>query len=1752
MKDIISLCICALIGFSTSLAQVNQVGILEKFKKDNNVTELILNERNIPTFIVGNLSSKGLKSSASPEEQSFQFFEDNRLIFDMKDPKTELKVYRIKTDDLGMTHIRFKQYYQNLEVYGTELITHFNKVGQLNSVNGEYFNDINLSIIPKISETDAGLKALSDIKYTGEKPSIEEAKLIIYQLNKSYHLTWLFKINVKNPGAKWDYFIDADNGEFLFKTNNIVFSQDKGKKNEKGKTLLRIEIQPNKKVKVYNLEGQELKSENATPFLNGILRSDTSSLSNQNVAINPDQGKFTKSQKKVLGQTTQIQLNSIQQSNVLIKNQNNKTDSLFPSIDIDKENKSDSISMIEFDSKSSELKSLSIVQSGYPNLAFYNGTGSVNNYSYDPVTHNLSSSISVQNTGAGPTGSFRIGWYLSTNTTITTEDHLIFSATQSGITNGYYQNVNGSANLDLITTLPAGYYYLGAYFDDLKQVSESNEDDNAVYWLKLLDYTTLPNLTGYYDWNKIYGNISHQLDISINVQNNGSAAAGSFRIGYYLSVDNNITTDDYLISNSTVSSLPAETSHTDTTSINLDNINQLPKGTYFVGAYFDDLFQVRESDETDNSAFFIRTIIYADPAEASGMGIGVMGDTKSHIDTYGFPGYFALIDVTRSISNNIHNHNGKLRSDQSINTLLFTEKNFCSDENNIWDSPDQAAAIDAHVYSGITYDFMLSVLKRNSYDNQGSGMSHVMEFPNIDNNAGWVAPANAILFGTSTDGYRSTAGSIDIVAHEWGHAITQFESNLLNQKESGALNESFSDMMGVTVGFETGIDPDWQIGENMNIDGSPIRDLSNPHLCKHPDTYMGDYWIDVINCNPNGDVEDPNYNDYCGVHWNSGVPNKMFYLLSQGGVHNGITVSGIGITNALKIMYRANTTYWTQNSDFLNARQGSILAANDLDPTGSWAIQTQKAWEAVKVVSNQQSLPTVSTSNMSAIAQTSATGGGNVTSDGGAAVTARGVCWSTSQNPTMINSKTTDGSGIGAFTSSLKGLSPNTSYYVRAYAVNSAGTGYGDQKEFATAVEINCDGTFTDNRDGQQYCYKTIGTQTCLAENLAYLPAVSPSSDGSNTSPYYYVYGYEGSTVASAKATANYGTYGVLYNWEAAKSACPSGWHLPSDAEWTILTNYLINNEFGYEGSGIDIGKSMAATSGWSANSVLGTVGNDQASNNRSGFSGLPGGLRDNSGVFFGVISYTNFWSATGVDASNAWGRGLGYDSDEMSQWSGGNKSMGISVRCLRNTFATVTTTEVTGITATIASSGGNITNDGGASITARGVCWAPETDGPTIDRPHTTDGTGTGLFTSNLTGLTGNTRYFVRAYATNNEGTSYGNPVSFRTSPVLPTVTTSSISAITQTTAVSGGNVISGGGGTITVRGVCWSTSSNPTTGDSKTTDGTGTGSFASSLNGLTGNTTYFVRAYATNSTGTSYGNEVSFKTSPVLPTVTTSSISAITQTTAVSGGNVNSGGGATVTARGVCWSTTQNPTTANTKTSNGTGIGSYTSNLTGLTANTTYYVKAYATNSVGTSYGTQVPFTTGQNISAPTVTTVGITDITQTSANGVGNVTSDGGASVTERGVCWSISENPSIVNNRTFNGISTGVFIGVISGLSANTTYYIRAYATNSAGTGYGSQLQFKTLAVSGIDDESINDRIKVYPNPTQDIINVDFTEFPGVVDRIELINQIGKVVYSSSVQVSKRVIQVSSAGLTSGFYIMQVTSGDRRVKKTVIIE
>jgi uncharacterized protein (TIGR02145 family) len=260
-------------------------------------------------------------------------------------------------------------------------------------------------------------------------------------------------------------------------------------------------------------------------------------------------------------------------------------------------------------------------------------------------------------------------------------------------------------------------------------------------------------------------------------------------------------------------------------------------------------------------------------------------------------------------------------------------------------------------------------------------------------------------------------------------------------------------------------------------------------------------------------------------------------------------------------------------------------------------------------------------------------------------------------------------------------LTNGTNYFWKIIAKDSKGAiKEGPVWKFTTSA--NETGTFTDTRDNKTYKTVKIGNQWWMAENLAYLPVVSPASEGSETTIFYYVYDYNGTDVNAAKATGNYASYGVLYNWSTAmngamssstnpsgvQGACPKGWHLPSDGEWTVFENYLSTNGYNYDGpsGGNRINKALASKVGWNTYPDAGTPGNDPDSNNRSGFSGFPAGTRVSSGSFGNFGTLAAFWSSTEYSVSDAWQHSIGFANIGVYRINR-NKSTGSSVRCVKD-----------------------------------------------------------------------------------------------------------------------------------------------------------------------------------------------------------------------------------------------------------------------------------------------------------------------------------------------------------------------------------------------------------------------------------------------------------------------------------------------------
>ena len=639
--------------------------------------------------------------------------------------------------------------------------------------------------------------------------------------------------------------------------------------------------------------------------------------------------------------------------------------------------------------------------------------------------------------------------------------------------------------------------------------------------------------------------------------------------------------------------------------------------------------------------------------------------------------------------------------------------------------------------------------------------------------------------------------------------------------------------------------------------------------------------------------------------------------------------------------------------------------------------------------SQSQTIPTVTTTSISSITRTTALGGGNVTSDGGAAVTARGLCWNTIGNPTISDSKTSNGTGTGTFTSSITGLSANTTYYVRAYATNSMGTAYGEQKSVTTSAFISL----------------CSALDNC---NLAFTHSGNTEWFGHTSVSYY-----GGSSVQSGPIS--HSQQSTLVTTVTGPGILRFYWKVSSESSCDKLNFYI----------GTTLKDNISGDKDWQLKEYEISEGN-----------------------------HTLKWSYT-KDGSGSSGQDCGWLDK-------------IAFTTVNATIPTVTTARITNILLTTASSGGEVISSGLAAITARGVCWNT-TGNPSITDNKTTDKTGTGTYISNITELAANTTYYVRAYATNSQGTAYGSQVTFKTLNENEFWWQKD----TQTTVIDVTNPATGRTWMDRNLGAsCAATSSkdslaygdlyqwgraadghqkrnSPTTSTLSQNDTPGHGSFILSKSsmdfdwrspdnnflwdGFNGINNPCPSGYrlptlaelnAERQSWSSYSTTGAFASPLKLPlagcrsatygrlqhfgsegnywsstlgnpyswilyfdsgsaskeyreraggysvrcikddsrttVVTTTAITSITATSVKSGGNITYDGGATISARGVCWNTTGTPTTDDNKTTDGTGVNIFISNITGLTANTTYYLRAYATISQGTSYGGQVTFKT------------------------------------------------------------------------------------------------------------------------------------------------------------------------------------------------
>lgn len=548
----------------------------------------------------------------------------------------------------------------------------------------------------------------------------------------------------------------------------------------------------------------------------------------------------------------------------------------------------------------------------------------------------------------------------------------------------------------------------------------------------------------------------------------------------------------------------------------------------------------------------------------------------------------------------------------------------------------------------------------------------------------------------------------------------------------------------------------------------------------------------------------------------------------------------------------------------------------------------------VRDVSEDVYLPTVCTQVVTSLSDNSATSGGVTTDLGNDDISSQGIVWGVTPDPTIEDhiGISDEGNENGDFVSEMIGLNEMTTYYVRAYAINSSGVGYGESISFETFSVLDdgmgepCDGVETVLYE--DYIYNTIelGGRCWFAENLRYLPFVNELDDLSDESPKYYVYDYDGTSLSVAINTEEYQTYGVLYNWFAATTACPEGWSLPTIKDWRLLTRSVcisgdceadfpldgeINDIYGsYEGSRLAGGYDYWLHHNLTENSEFGT----------SGFDFLPvGWVGETDEGFdgshnFGFEGYA-WCKEQENEPEEIWKYVVKIDFQRtLPYWSSLWSWDGTQVRCVMKQAPYVETDSVYGIDQNYVLSGGFVVNNNGEPVTNKGVVWS-ETSFPNIEDNYinyTEDGTGEGGFESLVTGLEPSTIYYLRAYATNSVGTDYGEELIFTTNDVdIPVLETDSVNNITFVSADCFANLISTGGLELLNLGFVYSTNPSPIIEDNSGIiySNSEVGGFSEHLTNLDYETIYYIRAFASNSLGTGYGNELSFETDVFFPFV-------------------------------------------------------------------------------------------------------------------------------------------------------------------------------------------------------------------------------------------------------------------------------------------
>jgi len=701
-----------------------------------------------------------------------------------------------------------------------------------------------------------------------------------------------------------------------------------------------------------------------------------------------------------------------------------------------------------------------------------------------------------------------------------------------------------------------------------------------------------------------------------------------------------------------------------------------------------------------------------------------------------------------------------------------------------------------------------------------------------------------------------------------------------------------------------------------------------------------------------------------------------------------------------------------------------------------------KSFETQVLDAPQLATPTIPEAN---ITTTGALFNSSIVTNNNSDITAKGFCWSSTNNKPTIEDNALPVEG-NAFSLQVNELKFGTTYYVRAYATNGVGTGYSESVSFTTTniliptlnhvaiSNITTDGatfttTITSSNNGtvseKGFCWSTTNTSPTVDDSKQLI-------DDKNTTFAYKLSGLNNGTRYYVRAFAK-NEAGISYTEATEFTTTPlnvPSLSMPSVSDITTKSAKVVSS---IENSG----NAAVTEKGFCWN----TTGTPDLETSQK----IEGDQFTHilSGLEFGKTYYVWAYAKNSV--------GTGYSQ--------------------ANTFTTVTILEpslnqvtVSNVSISEATFTSTITDTNNGTISEKGFCWSTTNANPTTaDSKHLIEDKGT-TFTYKLTGLTNGTRYYVRAFAKNEAGTSYTTSSEFTTTALnVPSLSMPMVNSTTINSAYVFSSINDNGNSAITEKGFCWNTtgkapdlqtdSSKPVTGDE----------FNYTITGLDFGKTYYVWAYAKNGVGTGFSEMQTFTTTNITPpNMYSTDITAVTTTSATLSATIYSTNNGTISQKGFCWSSENpEPTISDSHKDITTEGNSFSHTLTGLKSGVTYYVRAYAKNEAGLEYNSMSSFTTTATYE-PSIGELSVNEITLNSAKATARINSNGNLTITNAGFYWSKTNNtPGATDNvKEWKNPTNNLLTFEMTDLQENTTYYIRAFATNSKGTVVTSTYTFTT--------------------------------------------------------------------------------------------